>query len=155
MLQYKRRPWRWATTCNTSLCDIFSMGACPTSGANYLPGGIIWPMCHERDTHQGHIIQPSGEHGMPQGIMRLHSGNCHRMIVALSASTTWAARCQEGGCKELAGSPQRPVPRSEHRRQSPESSGSSVITIIIDSMVKGRLVWPQYALLCSPSPWTS
>ena len=34
----------------------------------------------------------------------------------------------------------------QHRRQSPsESSGGSVLTIIIDSMDKSKLVWPQYA----------
>ena len=33
----------------------------------------------------------------------------------------------------------------QYRRQSPESSGASVLTIIIDSMDKSKLVWPQYA----------
>jgi len=33
----------------------------------------------------------------------------------------------------------------QHRRRSPESSGGSVLTIIIDSMDKSKLVWPQYA----------
>ena len=33
----------------------------------------------------------------------------------------------------------------QHRRRSPESSDLSVLTIIIDSMDKSKLVWPQYA----------
>ena len=39
----------------------------------------------------------------------------------------------------------------QHRRQSPESSGASVLTIIIDSMDKSKLVWPQYAFLMPKS----
>ena len=33
----------------------------------------------------------------------------------------------------------------QHRRQSPVSSDGGVLTIIIDSMDKSKLVWPQYA----------
>ena len=33
----------------------------------------------------------------------------------------------------------------QHRRQSPESSDSRVLTITIDSMDQSKLVWPQFA----------
>ena len=101
---------------------------------------------------------------MLDGILCCSLGSRHRMLVARSASGTCSTCTRVRGslaAKQEAARSWRAHLREQyhyrllywqlrwfsrqHRRQCPESSGGSVLTIIIDSMDKSKLVWPQYA----------
>ena len=72
----------------------------------------------------------------------LHKGQ-GSLVAKQEAARNWRAHLREQYHSRLLYWQLRGFSR-QHRRQSP-SSGGSVLTIIIDSMDKIMLVWPQYA----------